>query len=386
MSKTVVQKEILYRNWLYHVPGIGKVKLGAISKVFGSCEAFCGLLPKEREEVLKAYIEKATEEDLVSLNAGDLRKIEAFRDKWTPEGLWEEIFSRGIRVLSPEMEEYPGRLRSIADRPELLYCLKGEAEEEKIFEAKRPVIAVIGSRICSEYGRMIAKRIGRLCGEMDMELVSGMAVGIDGISQKAAWEAGGMVTAVLGSGVDVCYPLENEELYVNLTKRGRILSELPTGTRPVAGNFPLRNRIISGLADTLIVVDAREKSGTMITVDMALEQGRQVYIIPGRLSDPLSAGCNRLISQGAEIIWNLSETMEHIYGEYGGDFDAYVNRSPEAFIFAALDFYPESVQQIYEKVSGKCGITLPALQTKLVEMELMGRVKEEGGHFYRKEE
>ncbi|MBR4760037.1 MAG: DNA-processing protein DprA [Lachnospiraceae bacterium] len=273
-----------------------------------------------------------------------------------------------------------------------------------------PTVAVIGSRICSEYGRMVAGRIGKLCAQMGIELISGMAVGIDGIAQRAALEAGGRVTAVLGSGVDVCYPKENRELYETLLQKGRIISEYIPGTEPVAGNFPMRNRIISGLADAVIVVEAKERSGTMITVDMALEQGRQVYIIPGRLTDPLSAGCNRLISQGAEIIWNLGETLDMIRGsvlckqnenigegelcklkeEENSKSNESLSIAPPGLsykqktIWEALDFEPRTCQEVYERLMERSDIPYSAMQQELLEMELCGFIGQEGGRFFRK--
>ncbi|MCR5281782.1 MAG: DNA-protecting protein DprA, partial [Lachnospiraceae bacterium] len=272
--------------------------------------------------------------------------------------------------------------------------------------------------------------------QMGIELISGMAVGIDGIAQRAALEAGGKVTAVLGSGVDVCYPKENRELYETLQQKGRIISEYIPGTEPVAGNFPLRNRIISGLADAVIVVEAKERSGTMITVDMALEQGREVYIIPGRLTDPLSAGCNRLISQGAEIIWNLGETLDMIRSttlckqyEIGGDqtdpYKTVGNKNDDSelckpieapqnaklckqhesdilktdaslyvvppglsyrqkTIWEALDFEPRTCQEIYERLMERSDIPFSTMQQELLEMELYGLIGQEGGRFFRK--
>ena len=145
-------------------------------------------------------------------------------------------------------------------------------------------------------------------------MVSGMARGIDGIAQKAALEAGGASFAVLGCGVDICYPEENRELYDRLLQEGGILSEYPPGMPPEPKLFPPRNRIISGLSDLVLVIEARKKSGTLITVDMALEQGREVYALPGRVSDKLSDGCNRLIRQGAGVATCPEDILEFFFG------------------------------------------------------------------------
>jgi len=171
---------------------------------------------------------------------------------------------------------------------------------------------VIGARECSEYGRYVAEVLGKELGENGIQVVSGMARGIDGISQAAALKAGGFSVGVLGCGVDICYPAENRRLYEWLEHSGGLLSAYAPGTEPKPGNFPPRNRIVSGLADVLVVVEARQKSGTLITVDMALEQGREVYVVPGRITDRLSDGCHRLLRQGAGVVTSPREFIREI--------------------------------------------------------------------------
>ena len=171
----------------------------------------------------------------------------------------------GIRVVERGERDYPARLLEIPDPPERLYVL-GRLPEENL-----PSVAIIGARECSEYGSYVAARLGECMGRNGIQVISGMARGIDGIGQTAALDAGGSSFAVLGSGVDVCYPARNRRLYERLRERGGVLSEYPPGTPALSRNFPPRNRIVSGLADAVVVVEAREKSGTLITVDMALE-------------------------------------------------------------------------------------------------------------------
>ena len=175
-----------------------------------------------------------------------------------------------------------------------------------------PSVAVIGARQCTEYGRYIASKLGSALADEGIQVISGMARGIDSIAQSAAMEAGGKTFAVLGCGVDVCYPPECTSLFRQLMEKGGILSEYPPGTEPKASYFPRRNRIISGLSDAVVVVEARERSGTLITVDMALEQGREVYVVPGRITDPLSFGCNHLIRQGAGIVGDFRELAREV--------------------------------------------------------------------------
>ena len=206
--------------------------------------------------------------------------------------------------------EYPRRLLEIPQAPKQLY-VRGKLPEEGV-----PSVAVIGARDCSYYGQEVAKRLGRLFGENGIQVISGMARGIDGIGQQAALQAGGSSFAVLGCGEDICYPRQNQDLYDRLCKQGGVISEYEWGTPPRAGYFPPRNRIVSGLADAVIVVEARKKSGTLITVDMALEQGKEVYAVPGRLVDDLSSGCNYLIKNGAGILLDMEEFMEELWKQY----------------------------------------------------------------------
>lgn len=274
-----------------------------------------------------------------------------------------------MKIIYRTDPDYPGRLREIPRPPRALYV------EGRLPAEGQASVAIIGARDCSEYGRYVAERLGRLMGKNGVQVVSGMARGIDGIAQGAALEAGGSSFAVLGSGVDVCYPAQNRELYESLKVNGGILSEYPPGTPARAGNFPPRNRIVSGLADAVVVVEAREKSGTLITVDMALEQGKEVFAVPGRLTDGLSAGCNRLLKMGAGILTEEGEFLEELRGiserrqalfggcEKGTAENCCLPVGRERIIlgdgelqavYDALDFLPKSVEQIREELPD-CG-------------------------------
>ena len=303
-------------------------------------------------------------------------------DGWKEEKMGEENKRKEeISFITPFEKAYPEKLRGIPDAPAGIY-VRG-----KLPACEGLTVAVIGARDCSDYGRYIAEGLGTFLGENGVTVVSGMARGIDGISQRAALQAGGTSVGVLGCGVDICYPAGNRDLFDRLLERGAVLSEYPPGTPPRPMNFPARNRIVSGLADAVVVVEARRKSGTLITVDMALEQGREVFVVPGRVTDQLSDGCNRLIRQGAgvlltpeellEELWELKartggHTMEHpsekeegqgIHpvrkvksreqngnrtGSRGaGAMEENSQLSPELQeVYQALDFYPRSVEQI----------------------------------------
>lgn len=216
----------------------------------------------------------------------------------------------GINKLKIEDNNYPIKLRQIHNPPKVLYY-KGTLPDWNM-----PMVAIIGARMCSPYGSYIAECLGRKLAESGIGIISGMAKGIDGISQQFALENDGYSIGVLGSGVDVCYPRTNKNVYNMLCEKGCVLSEYIPGTNPNFALFPARNRIISGLCDALIVVEAKEKSGTLITTDYALEQGKDIYIVPGRITDNTSKGCLSLIKQGAEIITDINDFIKQFIENY----------------------------------------------------------------------
>lgn len=225
-------------------------------------------------------------------------------------GLAEELKAletrekEGIRWCCLTDETYPKRLRSIPDPPLGLFYRGKLPPEDK------PSVSIVGARSCSAYGRGMAEYFGAELAKDGVSIVSGMAMGIDGHAQGAALRAGGASFAVLGCGADIAYPALNRGLYERLTEQGGVISEYLPGTPPLPVHFPYRNRIISGLSDLLLVLEAREKSGSLITVDQALEQGREVMALPGRVGDALSEGCNRLIRQGAGLLSCLGDVYE----------------------------------------------------------------------------
>ena len=279
--------------WLYEVDGIGRVTIEKLLEVFGSAKQVCQASPKERQ----AYLTPA--------QSAAFARAQKER---TPEQALFRLQSLGARFITRLDADYPSRLRGIPDAPFALYVL-GELPPDD-----RPSVAIVGARMCSDYGRYMARRFGTALAHAGISIVSGMALGVDGISQKGALDAGGRSFGVLGSGVDVCYPPEHRDLYERLKGQGGILSEYHPGEQPRAALFPPRNRIISGLADVVLVIEARRKSGTLITVDMALEQGRDVFALPGRVTDRLSDGCNALLRQGAMIATDPANLFEYFFG------------------------------------------------------------------------
>jgi DNA processing protein len=216
------------------------------------------------------------------------------------------ILASGVRILRFVDSEYPSRLRAIADPPALLY-VKGT-----LTAADEMAVAVVGSRSASEYGRRVARSICRGLASSSVTIVSGMARGIDGAAHEAALDSGGRTIAVLGCGVDRVYPPEHEALYARICGQGAVISELPVGTRPAAFHFPARNRLISGLSLGVVVVEATERSGSLITAGLALEQNREVFAVPGEVGSSRSRGAHRLIRQGAKLVESASDIIEEI--------------------------------------------------------------------------
>ncbi len=210
----------------------------------------------------------------------------------------------GVAILTLQDANYPQRLRLIPDPPRVLYR-RGELTPED-----GAGIAVVGARAATAYGRTVAGRLGRELATAGVTVVSGLARGIDGCAHRGALDAGGRTVAVLGTGLDRVYPPEHGRLAEAVAARGALLSEFPFGSEPEPWHFPLRNRVISGLARGVVVVEAAARSGALVTADMALEQGREVFAVPGPVTSPASEGTNRLIRQGAGLAGCARDVLE----------------------------------------------------------------------------
>ena len=288
------REETVYACALYQVPGFGAKTARMLYEQAGGGRVAYELHENELKEL---GVTRAKIDNLIR-----------YRVSHDPVSDYNSMEKKGIYFVPYFDPGFPGKLVDIPDPPFGIYY------SGKLPDQDRPSIAVIGARMCSEYGRFVAREFGKDLAVEGIQVISGMARGVDGISQKAALEAGGASYAVLGCGVDICYPEENGSLYRSLLTNGGVISEYNPGTLPQASYFPPRNRIISGLADAVLVVEARSRSGTLITVDMALEQGREVFAVPGRICDRLSDGCLTLIRQGATAVSSASEILEYLYG------------------------------------------------------------------------
>lgn len=283
--------EDLLNLWLGTCPNVSNLVMGKILDFFGGAEELWNADEKDIKE---------------NLTENQSRELLKFRDISKLNEYKNRLKERDITYIYPGHKYFPKNLTEIPDCPRLLYA-RGKVSE---LNNGRTGIAIVGARKASIYGR---KTAGEFAGELsycNTTIISGMALGIDSEAHKATLEnPDGFTAAVLGCGINVCYPRENYELYEQIKMRGVILSEYGLDVIPESWRFPYRNRIISGLAKGVIVVEARERSGSLITADQALEQGRDVYAVPGRISDVNSRGCNNLIKQGALCVTSPSDVI-----------------------------------------------------------------------------
>lgn len=283
--------EEVYLMWLTRVEGIGFKRANILLEHFGSAEAIWRAEPAEIRAIA-GFSEKM----------GDL--LISSRDENQLNDWIIELEEKEIEFYSYWHPRYPRLLKEITDPPLGIY-VRGELPDDDI-----DTVAIIGARKCSRYGATVAYDIAKDLGRTNVIVVSGMARGIDSEGHKGIIDGGGKTIAVLGCGVDICYPPENRELMNRIIENGCVISEFAPGMPAVSGNFPSRNRIIAGLSKMVVVVEAGKKSGTLITADMALDYGRDVFVVPGNVTSALSYGTNALIKQGCPIITEGNDILE----------------------------------------------------------------------------
>ncbi len=275
---------------------------------------------------------------------------------------------------------YPTRMKNLPNMPAQLYYIGNLPDD------KAPSMAVVGARACSAYGRIQAFRYAQVMSNNGIQVISGLASGIDSEGHKGALEGSTPTFAVLGSGADICYPSSNRNLYERILREGGgILTEYEPGTPPMAFRFPARNRIISALSDVVLIVEAREKSGSLITAECALEQGKAIYAVPGAVTDSLSRGCNKLIFDGAGIAY----CPEVLLGEWGMESqennEQTMNKKTLLTLASDLKLlysYLDSRPVAFDTIVRKSGLDARKVSSGLVELTLMGLAREVGKHYY----
>lgn len=288
-----MKKDDFYWYWLNNIPGIGR---GTIRRLL-----------EEYEKPENIYF--AGEEEISMLLVKENQREQFFlskREEVIEKGL-ERLHTKKVTFLHPDSVNYPRRLCNIPDPPYGLY-LKGSLPKED-----KKAIAIIGARSSTRYGKEMARFFGRELSKCGISVISGLARGIDGMAHTGALEGNGYTLGVLGGGIDRVYPEENYKLFMQMEQTGGIISESNIGVTPVAGLFPQRNRLIAGFSDGILVIEAMEKSGTFITVDQGLDQGKEIFALPGRILDVKSTGCNNLIKLGAHMVTEVSDILEILH-------------------------------------------------------------------------
>ena len=283
----------------------------------------------------------------------------------------------GIRYIIKEDKVFPEKLLELHD------CPKGIYVRGKLPDPSKKSVAIVGARMCSAYGRATASYFARVLAANDIQIISGLALGIDGAAHEGALMAEGKTFAVMAGGCDICYPRSHIGLYEQIRTTGGIISEEPCGFPPIAKMFPKRNRIISILADIVLVVEARTKSGSLITADFAAEQGRDIFAVPGRLEDELSRGCNELIDQGAGIAISPEMLLE-IMGKSSEKSDnskifmQNVLAREENMVYSCLSLQPQSL----EKLCSDTKLPIQCVTEAVMLLQLKGLAKEIGRNRY----
>lgn len=395
-----------YWFWLCNITGIWQIQIEKLIKKFQS-----------PEEIYKAD-QKALEQSKC-LMPREIAAIINSRNIKTVCINLEKVKNDGVKFIYCTHPDFPNKLKNIPDRPFSLY-VKGRLPNENV-----PAVGIVGARNCTGYGKETAIEYSEYFAKNNIQVISGMAEGIDTCAAVGAIKNGGSTFAVLGTGIDIIYPYKNIELYFKIPEKGGIISEYPPGTKGIAWHFPHRNRLISAFSDKLLIIEAGRRSGTLTTARHALNQGVDIYALPGRINDPQSAGCNMLISEGCGILLNAGYITEQLYAEnnyaakvskYNGkkDSDGFKNRKGELIeenksgksgklfetknatkecteaereeetvltkIQKCLNYEPQNVQ----KIAARAHLPVEETSNMLTELEIIGYAEETAKDYYAK--
>jgi DNA processing protein len=343
------------------VPGLGPAGLRKLLEHFGEPESIVAASPRQ----LGAVVGEAT---AAAIAAGPERERLNAAIDWLQQP--------GNRILTLADAHYPARLLQTADPPPLLY-LKGDASL-----LGGDALAIVGSRSATPQGAANAEAFARELSDAGLRIVSGLALGIDAAAHRGGIAGASSSVAVVGTGLDIVYPARNRELAHTLAERGLLISEFPLGTKAIASNFPRRNRLISGLSLGVLVVEAALQSGSLITARFALEQGRDVFALPGSIHSPLSKGCHLLIKQGAKLVESAADVLDELRGLHAGRSR---ESAPETakqgnLLLDAMGFDPIDL----DTLCGRSGLTADGASAMLLQLELDGAVARlAGGQFQR---
>lgn len=281
-----------YWYWFCNLKGIGIRKMNGLLTYFKDP---VHLFEADYREIAKLKFLTPADMDEV-INKKEISKIKRS---------YETLLKKNIQFITIRDKNYPEALKHIPDAPIALY-IRGDLPQKNMLS-----LAIVGARNCSNYGKEIAFHMANQLSKAGIQIISGLANGVDSCAHKGSLAANIATYGVLGCGIDICYPISNIEIYMRMQECGGIISEYSIGMPAKPGNFPMRNRIISGLCDGVLIVEAKEKSGSLITADLALEHGKDVFAIPGRICDKSSKGCNNLIKMGAILVDSVEDILNY---------------------------------------------------------------------------
>jgi DNA processing protein len=344
------------------VKGIGATRMRALLQTFGSAE--------------NAWNASAAALECSGLSSRLVESFSMIRSSDLLDRTWNEIIRKEIQVLTWDDPDYPRRLKEIDQPPPVLY-VRGQ-----LLEVDQWAIAIVGTRRATAYGRQVSEEIARQLAQNGISVVSGLARGIDSIAHGAALKNRGRTLAVLGNGVDLIYPPEHRKLAEDILQHGALISDYPPGTAPESANFPPRNRIISGLSLAVIVVEAGEKSGALITAAFAADQGREVFAVPGYLYSPQSKGTNGLIHEGAYIFKDVKDVLEILnltqVNQYQSARTALPADATETQLYSMLGREALHIDEIRDQTN----LPIEQVTSTLALMELKGLVRQVGSMRY----
>jgi len=358
----VSDKDIKYWVGFSLIPGIGRVKLTQLENYFGNLGKAWEAVPADLKHA--------------GLDSHSIHAITSWQPKISLDTEMEKLDSYGVKVFTCHDPDYPSRLKEIYDYPPVLYVRGSLLPEDEW------CLAVVGTRRATVYGRQVTEEIVADLAQSKITIVSGLAKGIDSIAHRSALDVSGRSIAVFGCGLDIVYPSENAELARQIIRQGALISEYPLGTKPKPEHFPRRNRIMSGLSLGVLIVEADESSGAMITAHLALEQNREVFAIPGSILSPASRGTNHLIQEGAKLVRDYTDILEEL------NLTAVAHQIEMKEIIPASDTESLLLKKLsaepthIDEVCRLSGLPISTVSSTLAMMELKGLVKQVGTMSY----
>lgn len=354
--------DLKYWVGLNRVPGIGRARFSQLESYFGDLE--------------RAWQASSSELRSAGLDTRSIDNIGSLRSTISLDAEMEKLERYGVKALTWNDPAFPARLKEIYDVPPLLY-IRGDLVPEDEW-----AIAVVGTRRATIYGREVTEHLVAELVHNRITIVSGLARGIDSITHRTALESGGRTIAIFACGLDFVYPAENTKLAQSIMEQGALVSEYPLGTRPKADNFPRRNRIMSGLSLGVLITEADEGSGALITARLALEQNREVFAVPGSILSPTSRGTNRLIQDGAKLVRNAQDILEELnltmIPRQLEMKELIPANETEALLLRYLSHEPTHI----DEVCRHSHLPIATISSTLAMMELKGMVRQLGGMNY----